>query len=204
MGGDVAAPVFSAVVGHALRLLAVAPDEPVRAPPIANLPPRRRRSARRRCDDAAPRDPSAELTAGLLDVPAGHHGQRRHARQPQRAARRALSRLPRRASPRHRLCQGGRRARRARGAVRERRRASAAGAGAAAGGLRARACRIWAARASTIAERFFDAPSHDLTVAGITGTNGKTTCAYLLAQALCTAAGPPPTWARSASACPRR
>jgi hypothetical protein len=33
MGGDVAAPVFSAVVGHALRLLAVAPDEPVRALP---------------------------------------------------------------------------------------------------------------------------------------------------------------------------
>jgi UDP-N-acetylmuramoyl-L-alanyl-D-glutamate--2,6-diaminopimelate ligase len=38
--------------------------------------------------------------------------------------------------------------------------------------------------ASTIAARFFDAPSHELTVAGITGTNGKTTCAYLLAQAL--------------------
>jgi UDP-N-acetylmuramoyl-L-alanyl-D-glutamate--2,6-diaminopimelate ligase len=38
--------------------------------------------------------------------------------------------------------------------------------------------------ASTIAARFFDAPSQALTVAGITGTNGKTTCAYLLAQAL--------------------
>jgi UDP-N-acetylmuramoyl-L-alanyl-D-glutamate--2,6-diaminopimelate ligase len=35
-----------------------------------------------------------------------------------------------------------------------------------------------------IADRFFDAPSADLTVAGITGTNGKTTCAWLLAQAL--------------------
>jgi cell division protein FtsI (penicillin-binding protein 3) len=33
MGGDVAAPVFSAVVGHVLRLLGVAPDEPVRALP---------------------------------------------------------------------------------------------------------------------------------------------------------------------------
>jgi cell division protein FtsI (penicillin-binding protein 3) len=33
MGGDVAAPVFAAVVGHVLRLLAVAPDEPVRALP---------------------------------------------------------------------------------------------------------------------------------------------------------------------------
>jgi UDP-N-acetylmuramoyl-L-alanyl-D-glutamate--2,6-diaminopimelate ligase len=38
--------------------------------------------------------------------------------------------------------------------------------------------------ASTIAGRFFDAPSQALTIAGITGTNGKTTCAYLLAQAL--------------------
>ena len=38
--------------------------------------------------------------------------------------------------------------------------------------------------AGTIAERFFDAPSQTLTIAGITGTNGKTTCAYLLAQAL--------------------
>jgi UDP-N-acetylmuramoyl-L-alanyl-D-glutamate--2,6-diaminopimelate ligase len=38
--------------------------------------------------------------------------------------------------------------------------------------------------ASTIADRFFGSPSRDLAVAGITGTNGKTTCAYLLAQAL--------------------
>ena len=36
----------------------------------------------------------------------------------------------------------------------------------------------------TIADRFFGAPSQALTVAGITGTNGKTTCAWLLAQAL--------------------
>ncbi len=44
--------------------------------------------------------------------------------------------------------------------------------------------------ASTIADRFFGAPSRDMAVAGITGTNGKTTCAYLLAQAL-QAAGRP-------------
>jgi UDP-N-acetylmuramoyl-L-alanyl-D-glutamate--2,6-diaminopimelate ligase len=44
--------------------------------------------------------------------------------------------------------------------------------------------------ASTIADRFFGAPSRRLSVAGITGTNGKTTCAYLLAQAL-QAAGRP-------------
>lgn len=38
--------------------------------------------------------------------------------------------------------------------------------------------------AGTIAARFFDSPSQALTIAGITGTNGKTTCAYLLAEAL--------------------
>ena len=35
-----------------------------------------------------------------------------------------------------------------------------------------------------IADRFFDQPSQAVTVVGITGTNGKTTCAWLLAQAL--------------------
>lgn len=44
--------------------------------------------------------------------------------------------------------------------------------------------------ASLIADRFFDAPSQELAIAGVTGTNGKTTCAYLLAQAL-EAAGQP-------------
>jgi len=39
-------------------------------------------------------------------------------------------------------------------------------------------------RAGLIADRFFGAPSRELTVAGITGTNGKTTCSWLLAQAL--------------------
>jgi UDP-N-acetylmuramoyl-L-alanyl-D-glutamate--2,6-diaminopimelate ligase len=38
--------------------------------------------------------------------------------------------------------------------------------------------------ASAIAGRFFGEPSAALSVAGVTGTNGKTTCAYLLAQAL--------------------
>ena len=35
-----------------------------------------------------------------------------------------------------------------------------------------------------IADRFFNWPSSQLRVTGITGTNGKTTCAYLLAQCL--------------------
>jgi UDP-N-acetylmuramoyl-L-alanyl-D-glutamate--2,6-diaminopimelate ligase len=39
------------------------------------------------------------------------------------------------------------------------------------------------AQASLIADRFYGEPSAALRVVGITGTNGKTTCAYLLAQA---------------------
>ncbi|MFQ5993996.1 MAG: UDP-N-acetylmuramoyl-L-alanyl-D-glutamate--2,6-diaminopimelate ligase [Acidiferrobacterales bacterium] len=35
-----------------------------------------------------------------------------------------------------------------------------------------------------IADRFFGSPSQKLVVIGVTGTNGKTTCAHLLAQAL--------------------
>jgi UDP-N-acetylmuramoyl-L-alanyl-D-glutamate--2,6-diaminopimelate ligase len=40
------------------------------------------------------------------------------------------------------------------------------------------------AQAGFIADRFFGAPSARLMVAGVTGTNGKTTCAWLLAAAL--------------------
>ena len=39
-------------------------------------------------------------------------------------------------------------------------------------------------RASLIADRFFGSPSRQIDVIGVTGTNGKTTCAWLLAQAL--------------------
>lgn len=38
--------------------------------------------------------------------------------------------------------------------------------------------------AGTIADRFYDQPSRHLCVVGITGTNGKTTCSHLMAQAL--------------------
>jgi UDP-N-acetylmuramoyl-L-alanyl-D-glutamate--2,6-diaminopimelate ligase len=38
--------------------------------------------------------------------------------------------------------------------------------------------------AGRIADRFFSWPSSQLRITGITGTNGKTTCAYLLAQCL--------------------
>ncbi len=40
------------------------------------------------------------------------------------------------------------------------------------------------ARLGVIADRFFSAPSADVEVTGITGTNGKTTTAYLVVQAL--------------------
>ncbi len=39
-------------------------------------------------------------------------------------------------------------------------------------------------RLGAIADRFYDSPSSALTVAGVTGTNGKTTCAWLLAGAV--------------------
>ena len=39
-------------------------------------------------------------------------------------------------------------------------------------------------KVSAIASCFYDHPSHDLTVIAVTGTNGKTSCCYLLAQAL--------------------
>lgn len=39
-------------------------------------------------------------------------------------------------------------------------------------------------QAGNIADRFYDAPSSKLTVIGVTGTNGKTTCTQLLARAL--------------------
>jgi len=38
--------------------------------------------------------------------------------------------------------------------------------------------------AGKIIERFYDYPSHDLDIVGITGTNGKTSVAYMLARAL--------------------
>ncbi|MDJ0955436.1 MAG: UDP-N-acetylmuramoyl-L-alanyl-D-glutamate--2,6-diaminopimelate ligase [Arenicellales bacterium] len=38
-------------------------------------------------------------------------------------------------------------------------------------------------KVGVIAERFFDNPGKDLFIVGITGTNGKTSCAHLLAQA---------------------
>ncbi|MEK7815502.1 MAG: UDP-N-acetylmuramoyl-L-alanyl-D-glutamate--2,6-diaminopimelate ligase [Pseudomonadota bacterium] len=39
-------------------------------------------------------------------------------------------------------------------------------------------------RAGVIADRFYGAPSRELVVIGVTGTNGKTTCTQLLAQTL--------------------
>ncbi len=51
-------------------------------------------------------------------------------------------------------------------------------------GVLARPVANLAAKAGVIADRFFGSPSRQLRVVGITGTNGKTTCAYLLAQSL--------------------
>ena len=45
-------------------------------------------------------------------------------------------------------------------------------------------------RVGDIAARFYGHPSHDLFVVGVTGTDGKTSCAHFLAQALHTAGDP--------------
>ena len=47
-----------------------------------------------------------------------------------------------------------------------------------------------AQRAGLIAERFYNEPSRDLFMVGVTGTNGKTSCSHYLAQALDSAAAP--------------
>lgn len=47
-----------------------------------------------------------------------------------------------------------------------------------------------AEQSGRIADRFFEQPSSELFLAGVTGTNGKTTCAWLLAQALTREAHP--------------
>jgi UDP-N-acetylmuramoyl-L-alanyl-D-glutamate--2,6-diaminopimelate ligase len=56
--------------------------------------------------------------------------------------------------------------------------------GAAAAGVPFIAVRELRDRLGGIADRFYGAPSSRLTVAGVTGTNGKTTCAWLLASAV--------------------
>ena len=182
-GGEVAAPVFSGVVGGALRLLAVPPDAPIgdddaAAQARARWPrdERRRRRVSPVCWRAWPTLPRDVEISDLT--------------QDGRAAQPGCAFLAMHGTQRARpqVRAAGRGQRRARGVV---------GAGAGGGGAGpAVADRGGAGRAhlrehaSTIADRFFGAPSRALSVAGITGTNGKTTCAYLLAQAL-EAAGRP-------------
>ncbi len=165
---------------------------------------------RSRSDDA--RDRALARRAGLAAAQGaarrGHRGARRRrgdrpdARQPRGAPRRGLPRLPRPHAPWSRV-------RRARPSRPARARCS---------GNRPRASAApqfpptvlvvavpgLSAQAGFIADRFFGAPSARLAVTGITGTNGKTTCAWLLAQRSAPAAAAAPTSARSAAGCPGR
>ena len=190
MGGQVAAPVFSRVVGGALRLLAVAPDEPISTPRAAARGTGARQRAHggtamsaRGLTPARPRALS-ELAAGLVARAARRHGERSHPRQPRRHPRRAVSRPARPHPPRPRVRRRGGGARRARGAVRSsarmRRRRPGCGADIFVAAVPAPAARAPASSPTASSVR----PRSTLTVAGITGTNGKTTCAWLLAQAL--------------------
>jgi len=189
-GGTVSAPVFSQIVGGALRLLArrarstrersggiaVDPDtfnRPHRGPPMTGVESQMGHPAVARS--------LADLTAGFVDVPAGivvgdltldsravspgslflackgrtHHGLRFAEQAVARGARAVLFE----GSPDERVPQLG-------------------------SDIFVAAVPQLSQRAGIIADRFFGAPSQALTMAGITGTNGKTTCAWLLAQAL--------------------
>ncbi len=188
MGGQVSAPVFSRIVGEALRLLAVAPDQPVNAP--EELPAGT--GARQRAHGGTAMSPAAsfvptpralaELVAGFASVP------------PQltvsdvtldsRAVSPGALFLACRGRTHHGLEFAGEAlARGACAVLYEPDGAHALPAALAAASFVAAVPEL-GARAGVIADRFFGAPSQQLTIAGITGTNGKTTCAWLLAQAL--------------------
>ena len=175
-GGDVAAPVFAGVVGGALRLLAVPPDAPVTRRQRTRAPGGHAMNAAA----AAPQS-LARLLDGIAALPRDVAVS--DLTQDGRAARPGGAFLAVRGSVEHGLKYAPQ---------------------AVANGARAV---LWEPapvavvpdlpseilvapvprlreHASTIADRFFGAPSARMAVAGITGTNGKTTCAYLLAQAL--------------------
>ena len=180
-GGDIAAPVFSAVVGGALRLMGIEPDAvkpgadealldtagtgaPMSAPTL--------RSLLAGIVPVANDIPLTDVTLDSRQVRTGGaflacRGGRRHEAGFRCRCRAAPVRPPSFGKPTAHAC---------------RRRSNR---------------RSWltevpqlSAEASRIADRFFAAPSQSLDVVGVTGTNGKTTCAWLLAQAL-TACGRP-------------
>ena len=177
-GGDVAAPVFSAVVGGALRLMGVEPDAVKPSAPDApstEIPARgacderAATHAARACSTASPRwRNDVELTDITLDS---------------RQVRPGGAFLACRGTRRHGLDFAGEVARRGAAAILWEPEAGRA-APAFDSQIVLAAVPQLAARASLIADRFFGSPSRALDVIGVTGTNGKTTCAWLLAQAL--------------------
>ena len=124
-GGQVAAPVFSRIVGGALRLLAVAPDDAGRRSRGAARERRRRRRGTHGgpamtvyCRQA-PRAASRSGTSPRVLPPCPRsRGERRDARQPRGNAGRPVPRLPRAHAPRRALRGRGRRPRRTRRALR--------------------------------------------------------------------------------------
>ena len=111
-GGDVAAPVFSGVVGGALRLLAVPPDAPVRDEQRARAPGGH-------AMNAMPATPQslARLLDGIAELPRDVAITRSHAGRPRRATRQRVSRGARQQRARTQIRAAGGRQRRARGVV---------------------------------------------------------------------------------------
>ena len=226
-GGLVSAPVFHNVMEGALRLMDVPPDdiEPW-------LAAQAEAEACRRGADAAAGTAIAAATPPPVDAARRAHAtvppaQRRHADEPRHVAAAAAARCRRRAGRDFDrvtgLVHGQPRAARGRCLRRARRRSARMGwasstqaraAGAAAilfeppapAELPAPADAIAVpglrARMGAMADRFHGAPSHAMTMVGVTGTNGKTSTVQLLAQALAAcAATAPAASARSARAC---
>ena len=180
-GGTVAGPVFSGVMGAALRMLGVPTDAPVDN--VVLPPPRRQRrgAERGRRDGADVRgDACRQRCAPRCSRRAGRASARRHhGRQPSR-------------KPRHRVRRLSRAARDGRAYI-----GDAIARGAAAILFEARgfdwdagwrvphvAVADLKARLGFIASAVYGRPSQALWMIGVTGTNGKTSCAHWTAQAL--------------------
>ena len=183
-GGDVSAPVFSSVMGAALRMLSVPPDAPqtlnVQAPARPGRTEARAAGRGRRgmiavaaaCARAASAlaDRLAQLGVPLADLTTDSRAVK-HRLGVRRLSRAACSTAaptsPRRSRAARRRCSGSAQASR---------------------GTRAGTCptsRVedLRARASEIAGLVYGDPSAKLWMVGVTGTNGKTSVAQWIAQA---------------------
>ena len=123
---------------------------------------------------------AADTDVAALLKRLGHPVYAHHVRQPRRACRRRVRGLPRDAARRTHLHRRRHRARRRRDAL------GSAGIqlGSTPGGLPHLPLEHLKARLGAIADFVYGHPSRDLWMVGVTGTNGKTSCAHWIAAGL--------------------